>query len=586
MTDATIAVAGADAVDIPALLDILARAQDGDLSVRMPSDWTDEAGEVADGVNRLLAANQALAAELAREVKAPADRLRLLNDVSPVGIFHTDADNRYVYTNPRWTEITGIPPGEAAGQEWDIIIGFEERSALLAEFPDGALDRAELRHRFAIRTHGLDSRRVLVTTKSIRDRDGEIDGWVGTLADVTAEEDAAAAMSHARDRANEASRMKSDFLANVSHEIRTPMNGVIGITDLLLETDLDDRQRDYAHTVRSSGRALLRIIDDILDFSKIEAGKLEIEEIEIDLRAIVEGVVDLFAVRAQAKGIEVVTVIDGAVPHVVTGDPGRVRQVLTNLLDNSIKFTHAGEIVIRVAAVDTGADLVVRFEVSDTGDGLAEDKLATIFQPFVQADTSTSRRYGGTGLGLAISSQLVALMGGDCGVSSRLGEGSRFWFTIRVQASAGRAMLAPAAPTVPGSGSTGDPAGRKLLLAEDNPINQKVASAMLSGAGYHVDTVLTGAAAVVAAAARDYDAILMDCQMPELNGYEATAAIRTREGPRRHTPIIAMTAGARREDRERCVAEGMDGYLVKPVSQDALLEVVTRSLKRSHAPSP
>jgi two-component system sensor histidine kinase/response regulator len=666
------------------------------------------------------------AAELAthaRTAQTSADQLRLLTDAAPVGIFQTDGANRYLYTNPRWTEITGIAPAEAAGRYWDFIIDARERATFTVDLASVDGSHAEISHRFELHVPGAPTRTALLTSKSIPDRDGSIAGWVGTLADVTAEAGAEAAMSEARDRANEASRLKSDFLANMSHEIRTPMNGVIGMADLLLETGLDARQRDYAQTVRNSGEALLTIINNILDFSKVEAGQLEIEDVEFDVMTIVDDVVKLLAGSLHTGGLELVTVVAHSVPDVVSGDPGRVRQVLTNLLGNAIKFTQNGEIVVRVTACEVvGAETVVRFEVTDTGDGIAPDKLGLIFQPFVQADTSTSRKYGGTGLGLAISGQLVALMGGDCGMSSELDAGSTFWFTIRVHADAQQvasealsrdvelagfaalvvddnatqrevmteylgdwgmkvttAACGPAAieamrtaaflgrpfavafidRAMPGMDGLelidavgGDPlltvpvvlmiglgeerelgeaeelgvcaflpkpvhrgelrtcarvalglevtaaapaaviaplprmSGRGLiLLAEDNLINQKVAVAMLSGAGYRVDTVVDGRAAVAAVDAQPYDAILMDCQMPELNGYEATAAIRAHEGPDRHTPIIAMTAGARREDRDRCIAEGMDGYVAKPVSKDALLALVARSVKGHDEPS-
>ncbi|MCU1452828.1 MAG: BaeS [Acidimicrobiales bacterium] len=528
----------------------------------------------------------------AREVQTSADQLRLLTDAAPIGIFQTDAENRYVYTNPRWSELFGVSAEEAAGQPWHVVIDAEERARIGARLADGRAAQGELWDRFEVRSpSGTISRIVLITSKAIADGHGGTAGWVGTAADVTVEAGARAAMAGARDKANEASQLKSDFLTNMSHEIRTPMNGVICMTDLLLETDLDASQRDYAQTVRDSGVALLTVIDDILDFSKIEAGKLEIEDIEFSVRAIVHDVVDLLRGPAQVKGLEVAIDVESAVPAVTTGDPGRVRQVLTNLLGNALKFTQTGTIVVRVYEAEViGTYSIVRFEVTDTGDGIAADKLEQVFQPFVQADTSTSRKYGGTGLGLAISSQLVALMGGDCGVSSEQGVGSCFWFTIR----AGTASALPLPSTEPVLGASRSlplpaPGARppaRLLLAEDNLINQKVAVAMLAGAGYRVDTVLNGAAAVQAASKEVYDVILMDCQMPELNGYEATAAIRAHEGDRRHTPIIAMTAGAGRAERSRCLAEGMDSYLAKPVSKDVLLTLVSHLVRHGHPTTP
>jgi two-component system sensor histidine kinase/response regulator len=669
---------------------------------------------------RLFTKAESLAAQ-ARDVQMSADRLRLMTDAAPVGIFQTDADNRYCYTNPRWSEITGVAAGRAFGEPWDIIIPDQQRWELVGARPGGSTREPELCHRFEVRPPGLEPRILVVTARIIIESGGGVAGWVGTLADVTAEAGAEAAMAEARDQAHEASRLKSDFLANMSHEIRTPMNGVIGMTALLLETDLDPRQRDYAQTVRNSGEALLTIIDDILDFSKVEAGMMEVEEIPFRVCGVVDDVIDLLAGPAQAKGLELMAIVSDAVPEFVSGDPGRVRQVLTNLVGNAIKFTQAGQIVVRAALTDTtGAEPVLRFEVADTGVGIEPDKIGPIFQPFAQADSSTSRKYGGTGLGLAISSQLIALMGGDYGVSSQLGAGSTFWFTVPAHeagcelgnqdpaeeelddvavlivddnvthceilagylkgckqvsaAVSGPAALgtlrtatiqgrpftvvlvdqtmpgmdglalrraidadpslrarvvlmttlaqdrrqdpvtgatiskpvhrgelrrmvatptAPAVGDVAPSGAEGPrrsvvpaPAVGNLLLAEDNLINQKVAVAMLCQAGYTVDTVINGSAAVDALITKAYDAVLMDCQMPELNGYEATIAIRAHEGAAHHTPIIAMTAGARREDRKRCLAAGMDSYLAKPVSKDALLAMVRRSIDAGADHSP
>ena len=523
--------------------------------------------------------NAEVLAERAREVKTSADQLRLLTDAAPIGIFQTDANNRYVYTNPRWTEITGVSAEDATGLHWETIIGLPETTDQGAPAGNGGETTPDQCQRFEISVAGASARVVLLTSETILGPDGATLGWVGTLADVTAEAGAEAAMSEARDKATEALKLKSSFLANMSHEIRTPMNGVIGMTDLLLETALDARQRDYAQTVRGSGEALLTIINDILDFSKVEAGKLEVENIRFDLRTVLDDVVDLLTEPAAAKGLEFVSVVEDSVPAAVTGDPGRLRQVLINLVGNAIKFTNSGEVLVRVTGTDEDAPRV-RFEVSDTGDGIEPHKLALIFDPFFQGDSSTSRRYGGTGLGLAISGQLIALMGGDCGVESTVGAGSTFWFTTCSAAAARRsgdpADVRAAASEVGGWRSVplpAPPSGR-VLLAEDNPVNQRVATAMLERLGYVVDVVTNGQEAVDAAGARQYRAILMDCQMPVLDGYEATAAIRLLPGEARKVPIVAVTASAMTSDERRCLAAGMDDYVPKPLRLDALARVL------------
>jgi two-component system sensor histidine kinase/response regulator len=533
------------------------------------------------------------------------------------------------------------------------------------------------------------------------------------IHDVSEHKRLQAELEEARDRALEGSRLKSDFLATMSHEIRTPMNGVIGMAGLLLDTELDPEQREYAETVRSSADALLDIINDILDFSKIEAGKLDLEIVDVDLRTLVEEVADLFAPRAHAKGLELATLVRPEVPPAVLGDPGRLRQILLNLISNAVKFTDTGEVVVRATATEVPGDEVqIHFQVSDTGVGIDLDQLNRLFEPFTQADSSTSRTYGGTGLGLAICRRLVELLGGELTVDSDPGRGSTFEFTIRMQlgeaaepqrprtdlaslrvlivddnatnrrilehqvrswgmtsttADGALAALArlrdadnsgaqfdvalldmdmpgmdgveltrtirndPTVAALPvvlltssgvrGSGEAARRAGVSayltkpvhqtqlfdviaallgeqelptepithatlareraearptILVAEDNPANQKVMTAILNRIGYRADIVGNGAEAVEAVRRIAYGAVLMDVQMPQMDGYEATELIRREHSGERRVPIIAMTAGAMAGERERCLAAGMDDYLSKPVDRDLLASVLDR----------
>ncbi|HLL38040.1 MAG TPA: PAS domain S-box protein [Rubrobacteraceae bacterium] len=633
----------------------------------------------------------------------------------------------------------GYPAKEIVGRHISMLVppGLpDEVASILNKIRNGGA----LKHYETVRV-AKDGRRldVSLTISTIKDSRGVVIGASTIARDITELKRSEMELKQAKETAEMANRAKSEFLANMSHEVRTPMNGVIGMTGLLLDTDLTPEQRDYAETVGMSAENLLTIINDILDFSKIEAGKMQLEIIDFDLRSAVEEAVGLLAERSYAKNLELASLVVYDVPTILRGDPGRIRQVLVNLLSNAVKFTQEGEAILRVSLVEDNQDAaVVRFEIADTGIGMTPEQQENLFQAFTQADTSTTRKYGGTGLGLAISKQLVELMGGEIGVESEPHKGSTFWFTLPLKkqpegaqptpkpsadlrqikllavddnatnrrilceqtsawgmenASAqgglqALSMLRSAAaegepyevaildmqmPQMDGiqlaqeiradplisstglvlltsMGQHGDaekaarvgieaylvkPAKQsqlhgilatilgtrleeeavestnheatnheapplitrhslseakaslrsRILVAEDNAVNQKVAVKMLEKLGYRADVAADGLEALEALSRIPYAAVMMDVQMPEMNGYEATSEIRRKEkGRARQTPIIAMTANAMQGDREKALAAGLDDYIPKPVKLEELEAVLKRWVSENSEP--
>ena len=534
------------------------------------------------GICMVVRAVPALAERQAEEALARSMvELRTTLEATADGILAMDAEGRVVNFNRRFAAMWQLPPSllnaadDAEIQAWleaqiPDAQGYRRRLDRMAEVPEDEF--------FDVLT--LNDGRVFERTCRPQWMGDRVVGRVFSFTDVTARARAEAQLREARDQAEAANRAKSDFLAMMSHEIRTPMNGVLGMIDVLEDSGMSEEQRGWLATMRRSAEALLTIINDILDLSKIEAQRLELEQIDFDLRGNLADAVLLFEPRARQKGLHLLLEIGPEVPQRAIGDPTRLRQVLTNLISNAIKFTADGEVRVRVssAALPLPADgrLRLRFAVSDSGIGIPTDKLGHIFEPFAQADGSTTRRYGGTGLGLAICKRIVELMDGHIVVHSEPGRGSTFEFDVTMKSSV--LSASPAAPIplgqLSGAPTPGVDLAPRVLVAEDNEVNQQVARLMLAKVGIRqADYVVNGLEALERAGSGEYDLILMDCLMPEMDGYAATRALRER-GVR--SWIVAMTANAMAGDREACLAAGMDDYLSKPLSVAALREALER----------
>ncbi len=570
----------------------------------------------------LRSANDALEARVAEqaaveaELRASERRYQFLADTMPQIVWTARPDGGLDYYNRRWFDYTGMSFEQTRDWGWQPVLHPDDLQNCLERWTRSVRSGEvyEVEYRFKGAAEG-SYRWHLGRAEPMRDRDGRVVQWVGTCTDIddqkrveaelrtareglehrvrerTAElsaavellqaevaerERAEAEMRRAKEVAEAATRAKSEFLANMSHEIRTPMNGILGMTGLALDTELSPRQREYLGLVRSSADALLTVLNDILDFSKIEAGKLDLDPAPFGLRDCLDDTLKALAIRARAGGLRLTCRVNPDAPEALVGDAGRLRQVVVNLVGNAIKFTERGGVVVttEVSRGDGGAALL-HVSVADTGIGIAAGKLGTIFEPFEQADGSTTRKYGGTGLGLAISAKLVALMGGRIWVESEPGRGSTFHFTAALRECDGRAPAKGPAAAAPVAGPGASARRLRVLLAEDNPVNRLVAVRLLERRGHEVVVAADGREALGALEGSDFDLVLMDVHMPVMGGFEATARVRAREGAAgRHTPIVAMTACAMKGDRERCLAAGMDGYVSKPVSEEALWKAI------------
>jgi len=514
-------------------------------------------------------------------VEVERQQYRLIAETIPQVVWTTNADGIIDYFNPFWYRYTGMLPENAMPRGWVNSIHPEDVSGLLDSWKQCQKTGENYQKEFRFKAADGSYAWYLAKAVPMRDRQGNIVEWFGVSVDIHEHKTLSQTLAAQRDKAEEATRTKSIFLANMSHEIRTPMNAIIGMSNILLKTRLDECQSEYAGNIREAAISLLSVINDILDFSKVEAGKVALESVAFNLADLIEHTCGFLSPSARAKALSIVSHIDPSIPKSILGDPEKIRQIIVNLASNSMKFSDHGEIVIRADLQSKRNDMAnIRFSVTDQGIGMSDEVQSRLFKPYVQADPSIAAKFGGSGLGLSICKSLVELMNGQIGIESAPAKGASIWFFLPLQCSSDLQVTASQKNKASYTNSASNPLRKELILiVEDYPINQQVAKLYLFDLGFPSRITNNGKEALKALKKTRYDLILMDCQMPEMDGFAATSIIRESEtSSGRHIPIVAMTAHAMRGDRERCIASGYDDYISKPVDPEELRSTLEKFL--------